>query len=759
LIAIPKEGDLLFSLVASVKSYMQGIYGTIPYTSELCRQILNTDILTEDLNHTPFSQHQMEDTLHAYSRLVLQLLCFLLRGEADLILPEAVSQALARLRLSLNREIDDVTSAIHSLLLALWTRNWSSTQANPFPDPTVCFIIHTQLNRDGSLKGPKDVTGIFAKLVYNMRLVFLKECHRLSAEDPAHPSHAIAARSLRPWFTIGQESTFHSLRSLQHRASSIVVSTQNEPNMKWKDGSNFTTLIYLGHEVSLDALRRCQGAIEDATCTLLQDTLLFGHPFTIDIAALKDDMGNSQPGYSLFTDRVNAQVLGCPDQLIDHILCTPALRHRFVIGLRDGKIIWNGVALSAWLNAYSKLDRLCLIQAEMNCGAPGRTTELTGMPRTNTKTGMLRALRIIDGHVALMRTYHKMRAAQGLDRVIPHSLNASLAATFIYKEALCRSFAELCASVLYPDNPKVKSYYQDYLFVNYDRPFVGDDISEEMKWWTGQHLSVELGIQKWRQCSTPLRRKHAGLEEMWLEDQDTVDSAQAGHSHRVDWMRYGVTERATLGLAEDYIGPFFKTSVLWHNVLHLVPGGKLLSLEASARTNYQAPAPAPATAPQAAIPAVNFGALAEEVISRLEPRLAALEQRVQATATSHEVKGMFSELKTLLQGALQPASAAPAPAPSVHQPPLPNIQEMPEHHRQRRSPSPDDPTEGMYYDPPASTAPPLSLPAPAAPIPMPTEQEALTALRQVLQKPDAHWSNEGQRLAVMSGLEWQKDVV
>ena len=35
---------------------------------------------------------------------------------------------------------------------------------------------------------------------------------------------------------------------------------------------------------------------------------------------------------------------------------------------------------------------------------------------------MLRALRIIDGHVVLMCTYHKMRAAQGHDLVIPHFL-------------------------------------------------------------------------------------------------------------------------------------------------------------------------------------------------------------------------------------------------------------------------------------------------------------------------------------------------
>lgn len=403
------------------------------------------------------------------------------------------------------------------------------------------------------------------------RLAFLYECHQHSKSPPS-PSLATSARTLRPWFTKGLESTFHTLKSLQHRASSIAMSSQNEPNMVWKDKTGFTTLIYLGHEVSLEALRKCQGALEDETLSLLKKTLLLGHLFNIDITALKDDMGNKQAGYSLFMDRVNTDTLGPVDQLVDHILHTPALYKRFVMYVRDGKPVWNAVAMSEWLNAFTRLNLLCLVQAEMNCGAPGRTTELTAMPTSNTSGGMLRALRIIDGHVVLMRTYHKMRAASGLDRVIPHSLNAALAAVFIYKEAVCRPFAQLCASVLQPGDAKVKSLYQDYLFVNFDKPFVGDDISAEMRRWTGKHLGVELGIQKWRQCSTPLRRKHAGLEEMWLEDQDTVDSAQAGHSHRVDTLRYGVTDMSATGMAEDYIGPFLKTSVLWHKVLHLVPG-------------------------------------------------------------------------------------------------------------------------------------------------------------------------------------------
>ena len=53
---------------------------------------------------------------------------------------------------------------------------------------------------------------------------------------------------------------------------------------------------------------------------------------------------------------------------------------------------------------------------------------------------------------------------------------------------------------------------------------------------------------------------------------ETADAAQAGHSHRVDWMRYGVTNLAATGLPEDYIKPFLATSKRWHVTLKLVPG-------------------------------------------------------------------------------------------------------------------------------------------------------------------------------------------
>lgn len=125
-------------------------------------------MLPRDYNHHPFGQHQITDTLRAYTRLVLQLLLLLLRAQDDLDLPAEVYARVTTLHQTLDQGVEEAVLAIHQLLLALWMREWTPTAGNLFPDPTVRLVIHTQVNADGSLKKPEDVTGVFAKLVYDM---------------------------------------------------------------------------------------------------------------------------------------------------------------------------------------------------------------------------------------------------------------------------------------------------------------------------------------------------------------------------------------------------------------------------------------------------------------------------------------------------------------------------------------------------------------------------------------------------------------
>ena len=65
-------------------------------------------------------------------------------------------------------ERDHKAYELSTLLTELWSQKWTLSHEDPFPDPTIRFIIHTQVKADGSLKEPKEVTGVLAKLTYIM---------------------------------------------------------------------------------------------------------------------------------------------------------------------------------------------------------------------------------------------------------------------------------------------------------------------------------------------------------------------------------------------------------------------------------------------------------------------------------------------------------------------------------------------------------------------------------------------------------------
>lgn len=161
--------------------------------------------------------------------------------------------------------------------------------------------------------------------------------------------------------------------------------------MSWKDESQSPALIYRGLEVTLENLRICQAALEDATVTCLKK-LLLGVKCNIAFADLKDDLSNKTPGYSLFTDPDNKAILGEQDKLARHILQSPHLLSKYANKMQQGEPVWDFQAMSEWLKTLTQLNLLCLVQIEMNSGAPARVTELTGMTPANTHHGMLRGM-------------------------------------------------------------------------------------------------------------------------------------------------------------------------------------------------------------------------------------------------------------------------------------------------------------------------------------------------------------------------------
>ena len=385
-------------------------------------------------------------------------------------------------------------------------------------------------------------------------------------------SHLEALKEMQEYWDAENEFTFGAVRSFQRLSSSLVYSRHPKIMFQWAPGSNQETLICYGKRVSLRELRSCQGKMEDSSLKLLNDTLLCGHKFPVDMAALRENPSEEEHNYSFLSDESNAAALGDRDRLCNHILNDPKLRRKFIKDVRGTTVIWNTAAMIKWLRSYARLNLFIIIQILMNTAGPARGTEVTGLTRTNTRCGILRGLHVVDAHIVLMRHYTKVRA-NGVDLRIPHSLNASLAAMIVSKEAVCHPFAILCADVLFPkSDEKIRALYHRYLFVNYDRLFDTQAISEEMKSWTGKHLGVQLGVLAWRHVHIAFNRPHAGDDMDLLRNQSTVEAAQAGHSDKVHNDIYGNTDRRNLGVPENLIARFLAGSVRWHHMLRLVPG-------------------------------------------------------------------------------------------------------------------------------------------------------------------------------------------
>ncbi len=120
----------------------------------------------------------MDDTRQAYRHLFTRLIIFLLRiadpaHGYDMEVPvglDITSEELRQAALSPNAANvhDDHDELICNMMADLWSQPYRPVGRTLFNDPTIRFVIHTQVNPDLSLKDPREVTGVLAKLTYCM---------------------------------------------------------------------------------------------------------------------------------------------------------------------------------------------------------------------------------------------------------------------------------------------------------------------------------------------------------------------------------------------------------------------------------------------------------------------------------------------------------------------------------------------------------------------------------------------------------------
>jgi hypothetical protein len=501
----------------------------------------------------------------------------LVRPQKDYQVPllEPVERALTDMLSALAHD-DDAKAmlAIHHLFLTIWASNWEPSKENTMPCITQRCLALLSMQTNGSVCEPKGSTSHMSRFEHVMRLTFLKEIHLL-AREKYNGNFDLAREALQPWFTEKLRSPFNTLRGLKHRAFAILSRTPSFPRSIWTDRVNWTSLLYKGDPLSLDQIRNMFVDLENLTRYQWEHKVLMGLKLRVDYDRLADDLTNTEVGYSFLSDPRN-KMFHKRDRLAFAILGDPRLRAHFTTPNTNGGVHWSKHALQEWLIDYSHLEGLQATRTEMLAGAPGRTTEIHCMNYCNTPTRTTRNLSVLDQYIAVTRMYTKTGSITGVDRLIPHGLDAFTADMMIQDLAIARPFAELAINICYPNNDKIQELYQYRLFVNHTKEFVGADLTHVMTGLSLDACEFAIGINAWRHIHANFTKKLCNRTTELLEEseEDTPSIIQYGHNSRTHKI-YGRSHDASLGPADDVLLDFMDASTDWQVVAKVVPGEQM----------------------------------------------------------------------------------------------------------------------------------------------------------------------------------------
>jgi hypothetical protein len=208
------------------------------------------------------------------------LLAMLLRPKQNYQLSHLTDQVktlLKRLKRALSAGDEKSTAdCAHKLLIAMWTSKWLAAIGDTLDDPTICYLALTMVEADGGIKEAKYATTTIARLEYCMRLMFLIEMVLMKNTEGEVMEFEDAAKALQPWYTEKVESTFNSLRSLMHRASSIAYSTMSLPRIWWSDRTTYHSMLYKGDKIEFPSIQKAMLEMERTAVKLWEDKVMCG---------------------------------------------------------------------------------------------------------------------------------------------------------------------------------------------------------------------------------------------------------------------------------------------------------------------------------------------------------------------------------------------------------------------------------------------------------------------------------------------------
>jgi len=136
------------------------------------------------------------------------------------------------------------------------------------------------------------------------------------------------------WFKEKCDSKFNRLCTLQKYASTLAHMEPGLPNVLWLDWIHYREMRFKGHSIQFEKFTTLFSNLETHAITLWEQKVLMDLPLRVDYDEITDDMGNSEVGYSLFSDHRN-KCFKDRDMLVKAILADPVLCKCFLTGNLD----------------------------------------------------------------------------------------------------------------------------------------------------------------------------------------------------------------------------------------------------------------------------------------------------------------------------------------------------------------------------------------------------------------------------------------
>ncbi|KAK7001578.1 hypothetical protein R3P38DRAFT_2558915 [Favolaschia claudopus] len=327
-----------------VVTYFTAATQLVDLTHGAVLERLNTaDPDKDGITNKPLHAHKPGDaTFNKYVQIVIRLLGTFIRESKHYTLPFTPSCESSRAAFvhALNNGSDsDRDESLHNFLLSVWATTWQATHEERDCDPTLCFLGLYALQPTGEFLGPKQMTSPIAHLSWAIRLVILRQIHQLCASGVCK-DHLDAFNQVAEYITEHNINTFSSLRSLQHYATAVTMSTMPLPSIVFLDREAWTAMYFKGQHFSLEKLRKILAALEVEIMRLWTEKVMLGLNLRVDYTNLVDNLQNQKPGYSFIQEPTNPFVQH-KNTFLQTLLADPVKAREFVFkaaGVEDEQI-------------------------------------------------------------------------------------------------------------------------------------------------------------------------------------------------------------------------------------------------------------------------------------------------------------------------------------------------------------------------------------------------------------------------------------